>query len=41
MTIDKKYIDSFINVASNAALSAYFLVGKKTRLLLIKLLLIQ
>ena len=32
MTIDKKYIDSFINVASNAALSAYFLVGKKDKI---------
>ena len=32
MTIDKKYIDLFINVASNAALSSYFLVGKKDKL---------
>ena len=32
MTIDKKYIDSFINVASNAALSSYFLVGKKDKI---------
>ena len=32
MTIDKKYIDSFINVASNAALSSYFLVGKKNKI---------
>ena len=32
MTIDKKYIDSFINVASKAALSSYFLVGKKDKI---------
>ena len=32
MPIDKKYIDSFINVASNAALSSYFLVGKKDKI---------
>ena len=32
MSIDKKYIDYFINVTSNAALSSYFLVGKKDKI---------
>ena len=29
MTIDKKYIDQFINVSSKAALASSYLVGKK------------
>ena len=32
MTIDKKYIDQFINVTSNAAIASYHLVGKKNKL---------
>jgi len=31
MTIDKKYIDQFINVASKAALASSYLVGKKNK----------
>ena len=31
MTIDKKYIDQFINVASKAALASAYLVGKKNK----------
>ena len=31
MTIDKKYIDHFINVSSKAALASSFLVGKKDK----------
>jgi len=32
MTIDKKFIDQFINVTSKAALAASFLVGKKDKI---------
>jgi fructose-1,6-bisphosphatase II / sedoheptulose-1,7-bisphosphatase len=32
MTIDKKYIDHFINVSSRAALASYYLVGKKDKI---------
>ena len=32
MTIDKKYIDHFINVSSKAALASYYLVGKKDKI---------
>ena len=32
MTIDKKYIDHFINVSSKAALASSYLVGKKDKL---------
>ena len=32
MTIDKKYIDQFINVTSKAALASSFLVGKKDKI---------
>ena len=31
MTIDKKYIDHFINVATKAALASSYLVGKKDK----------
>ena len=32
MTIDKKYIDQFINVSSKAALASSYLVGKKNKI---------
>jgi len=32
MTIDKKYIDQFINVSSKAALASFYLVGKKDKI---------
>ena len=32
MSIDKKYIDHFINVTSNAALASSYLVGKKDKI---------
>ena len=32
MTIDKKFIDQFINVTSKAALSSSYLVGKKDKI---------
>ena len=32
MTIDKKFINQFVNVTSKAALSSYFLVGKKDKI---------
>jgi|TARA_B110000261_G_scaffold43849_1_gene51519 fructose-1,6-bisphosphatase II / sedoheptulose-1,7-bisphosphatase len=32
MAIDKKYINHFINVASKAALTSSFLVGKKDKI---------
>ena len=32
MAIDKKYIDQFINVSSNAALASSYLVGKKDKI---------
>ena len=32
MTIDKKYIDQFINVSSKAALASSYLVGKKDKI---------
>ena len=32
MTIDKKFIDLFINVSSKAALASYYLVGKKDKI---------
>ena len=32
MTIDKKYIDQFVNVTSKAALAASYLVGKKDKI---------
>ena len=32
MTIDKKYIDKFINVTSKAAIASYHLVGKKDKI---------
>ena len=41
MTIDKKFIDQFIKVTSKAALASSYLVGKKDKMQLIKLLLIQ
>ena len=31
MTIDKKFIDNFINVTSKAALASFFFVGKKDK----------
>jgi fructose-1,6-bisphosphatase II / sedoheptulose-1,7-bisphosphatase len=31
MTIDKKYIDQFVNVSSKAALASFYLVGKKDK----------
>ena len=32
MTIDKKFIDQFINVSSKAAVASSFLVGKKDKM---------
>ena len=32
MTIDKKYVDQFINVTSKAAIASYHLVGKKDKI---------
>ncbi len=32
MTIDKKYIDEFINVTSKAAIASYHLIGKKDKI---------
>ena len=32
MTIEKKYIDQFINVTSKAAIASYHLVGKKDKI---------
>ena len=32
MTIDKKFVDLFINVSSRAALAAFYLVGKKDKI---------
>ena len=32
MSIDKKYIDHFINITSNAALASSYLVGKKDKI---------
>ena len=32
MTIDKKYIDQFINVTSKAAIASYHMVGKKDKI---------
>ena len=32
MTIDKRYIDQFINVTSKAAIASYHLVGKKDKI---------
>ena len=32
MTIDKKYIDQFVKVTSEAALAASYLVGKKNKI---------
>ena len=32
MTIDKKYIDQFINVTSKAAIATYHFVGKKDKI---------
>ena len=32
MTIDKKFIDLFVNVSKQAALNAYYLVGKKDKI---------
>jgi len=32
MAIDKKYINHFINIATNAALASSFLVGKKNKI---------
>jgi len=32
MTIDKKYIEHFINVSSRAALASSYLVGKKDKI---------
>ena len=31
MTINKKYIDQFINISSKAALASSYLVGKKNK----------
>ena len=36
MTIEKKYIDHFINVSSKAALASSYLVGKKDTLITIR-----
>ena len=33
MTIDKKFINQFINVTSKAALAASYLTGKKDKIL--------
>ena len=32
MTIDKKYIDQFINVTTKAALASSYMVGKKNKI---------
>ena len=32
MTIDKKFVDHFVNITSNAALAASYLVGKKDKI---------
>ena len=32
MTIDKKYVDKFINVTSKAAIASSFLIGKKDKI---------
>ena len=32
MAIDKKFIDQFINVTSNAAIASSFFVGKKDKI---------
>ena len=32
MTIEKKYIDQFINVTSKAAIAASYLIGKKDKI---------
>ena len=32
MTIDKKYIDQFINVSSKAALASSYLIGKNDKI---------
>ena len=32
MTIDKKFVDQFINITSKAALASYYLVGKKDKI---------
>ena len=32
MTLDKKFIDQFVNVSSKAALSSSYLVGKKDKI---------
>ena len=32
MTIDKKFIDKFVNITSKAALASSYLVGKKDKI---------
>ena len=32
MSINKKFVDKFINVSSKAALSSFYLVGKKDKI---------
>ena len=32
MTIEKKYVEQFINVTSKAAVASYFLLGKKDKI---------
>ena len=32
MSIDKKFVDLFLNVTSKAALASHFLVGKKNKI---------
>ena len=32
MTIDKKYLNQFINVTSRAAVASYFHIGKKDKI---------
>ena len=41
MTLDKKFIDKFIEVSSKAAIASSYYVGKKIKMLQIKLQLTQ
>ena len=36
MSIDKKFVNLFLNVTSRAALASYYLVGKKDKILVLK-----
>ena len=38
MSIDKKFVDQFVKITSQAALASSYLVGKKIKLQQIKLL---